>query len=235
MAADTTKGTAVRKRQQIESANRTMFIWVIAAAAIIGVAIVLSISLFDRLVFNQKIINKKNETVANLQSNNKIVDQLKQNARVLNTNESLFATPRPDDREPISVILDALPSQANSSALGASLQQKLLNENVSVESLTVEPIDGAESGTTNGSASDGVQEINFTFTVSASAGDTGLQALKTVLNKLEHSIRTINVQSLTIEQQNSKVSMSVKGVAYYLLEKQVKLDTKSISPKSKVE
>jgi hypothetical protein len=204
-----------------------MFIWVVVAAAVIGAALVLSLSLFERLSFNQKIIDEKSTTVNNLRDNNEVVDELKDNARVLNTDPSLAETPRPEGRQPISVILDALPSQANSSALGASLQQKLLNDNVSIESLTVEPIEGAEDG--EGELEDDeVQEITFDFTVSAGADQA--DALRAVLRKMERSIRTINVTALEIEQQNSKISLSVEGVAYFLPEKRVELEKERVRP-----
>ena len=134
-----TENTAVRKRQQIESTNKMMFMWVAGAAAIVGVALVLCISLFQRLTFNQRVISEKSQTVSNLQHNNEIVEDLRQNSRVLNTNSALLETPRPQGAEPISVVLDALPSQANSSALGASLQKKLLT-GVSIDSLPVESV-----------------------------------------------------------------------------------------------
>lgn len=214
-------GTAVRKRQQIESTNRTMFIWVAAAAALVGVAAVLCVSLSQRLMFNQEVISEKNQTVANLKHNNDIVEELRQNARVLNTDQSLLDTPRLEGSEPISVVLDALPSQANSSALGASLQKNLLR-GVSIESLVVDPA-AAEEGS-SGSSDNG--EITFTFSVSSKDPNR----IRQVLRNLELSIRTINVQSLTIEKRTTSYTLSVKGVAYYSSEAKVELDTKKVKP-----
>lgn len=213
-------GTAVRKRQQIESTNRTMFIWVAAAAALVGVAVVLCVSLSQRLMFNQEVISEKNQTVANLKHNNDIVEELRQNARVLNTNQSLLDTPRLEGAEPISVVLDALPSQANSSALGASLQKNLLR-GVTIESLVVDPAAAEE-----GSSSSDSGEISFTFSVSSRDPNR----IRQVLRSLELSIRTINVQSLTIEKRTASYTLSVKGVAYYSPEAKVELDTKKVKP-----
>ena len=229
------ENTAVRKRQQIESTNRTMFIWVAAAAAIVGVALVLCVSLTQRLVFNQKVIGEKIQTVSNLQHNNETVSDLRDNSRVLNTNSALLDTPRPTGAEPISVVLDALPSQANSSALGASLQKKLLT-GVSVDSLTVEPVadeqsgDGSTSSSSSSSSSNSSDstegQINFTFTVSSDNPDD----IKKVLRNLELSIRTIKVDYLTIEKRTSGYSLSVRGVAYYSPEVKVELGEKKVRP-----
>ena len=48
------KNVALRKRQQIENANRTMFTWVAAAAAVVGISIVISVSLFQTIDFQPK-------------------------------------------------------------------------------------------------------------------------------------------------------------------------------------
>lgn len=228
------KDVAIRKRQQIEKAGRTMFIWVATAAAVVGIAAVLAVSLFQRLVFNQKVINAKNETIAVLRDNNTVVNDLKDNVRVLNTNSALLNTDRSENSEPISVVLDALPSQPNSSALGASLQQKLLNvEGVVIESLTVDPIAGVEDNIDTGdtSVSDsetGDNEIRFQFTVSTKASK--VNALKEVLKRIESSIRAIDIYKLSVEQQNDSISLSVEGRAYFEPEVTVELQKESIKP-----
>jgi len=218
------EGTAVRKRQQIESTNRTMFIWVAVAAAIVGVALVLCVALFQRLTFNQKVINEKNQTVANLQHNNSIVEELRQNSRVLNTNSALLETPRPEGAEPISVVLDALPATANPSALGASLQKKLLS-GVTVDSLSIDPVVEGDSNS-NSSSSREPSEIGFSFTVSSDE-EKDIQA---VLRNLELSIRTITVESLAVEKRTRGYSLSVKGIAYYSPAVKVELDEKRVKP-----
>lgn len=223
-----TKGVAVRKRQQIEKAGKTMFIWVAAASVALGIAGVLTVSLVERLMYNQKVLDAKNTTVANLKYNNGIVDKLKDQVRVLNTDKNLLETPRPENSEPVSVILDALPSKANSSALGASLQQRILNDGVTIESLNVDSIGVDEDGQVL-QPTEGIQENNFTFTVSATSDQ--VESIQKVLNNLERSIRTFRVDSVVIEQQNSRVSLSVKGVAYYLPEKKVELIEKNVSAK----
>jgi len=216
---------ALRKRQQIENANKTMFIWVAIAAAIVGIAAVISVSLFGRIAFRQEVINEKNKTVSTLQKNNKVADDLKKQIRILNTNQALLDTPR-------SVILDALPSTANSSALGASLQQKLLNvDGVSIDTLVVDPISGVESNGENTVAlSNASNVITFRFTVSTAGGNEA--KMQEVLKNIERSIRVINLTSVSIEQQGGggKITMSVEGEAYFQPASTVKLKEKSIKP-----
>lgn len=212
------KDIAIRKRQQIAKANRMMFLWVAAVSAVVGVAAVASIFLFQKMTFNEKILDEKQKTASTLRANNDVVEALKRNIRVLNTNQALLDSKAQVDDKPLQVILDALPADANSSALGASLQEVLLkSDDVVIESLTVNPVSGLESlaeaaaaSTTTSSAGNA---INFSFAVSAPAGKP--DALRELLRRLERSIRAIDVQSLSVEMQGSKIILSAEAVAFY--------------------
>ncbi len=220
--AATDKNVAIRKRQQIENAGRTMFMWVAIAAALVGTAAVVGVSLFERMVFNQEILNEKNNTVRTLKDNNAIVDELKANVRVLNTNEALKETPRSADAEPVSVILDALPSSSNAEAFGASLQKKLLNvDGVSIETLSPLNVETeVEAGN--------VGEIAYEFTVTTSSQNVA--ALKTVLQNLEKSIRPIDLVKLSVDQQNNRVTLSGEVHTYFLPETKVELTEIEVEP-----
>lgn len=215
--------SAIRKRQQISNANRMMFVWVAAVSAVVGIAAVLGLFLFQRLVFNEKILSKKQQTLSTLVANNKAVDGLEENVRLLNTNQSLLDVRAKPDDTPLQVILDALPADANSSALGSSLQNVLLPaNNISIESLTVNPVDGESSG----SATDGVME--FSFSVSAPASE--INSLRELLKRLERSIRAINVTSQTIEMQGAKITLSVTAQAFYEPAKTIELKNETVKP-----
>ncbi len=221
---------ALRKRQQIQKAGKNMFLWVAGGAAILGVCGVLGSSLYERIVFNQKVISAKHKTIDTLKNNVKVADSLKKDIRVLNTNQALLDTPRLAGTEPLSVILDALPSKPNSSALGASLQQKLLTvSGVTVESLTVTPIAGIEDISDEGTAvesTDGENQINFQFTVSVASGQASL--LQGMLRNIERSIRTIDLTSVNIELQGSKVTLTAEGRAFYQPGTTVKLKDEEV-------
>jgi hypothetical protein len=210
---------ALRKRQQIAKANRMMFIWVAGASVIIGVAAVASLFLVQKLVFNEKVLFEKQKTVSILNNNNKKVDELKNNIRVLNTNQALLDSRAQPDDKPLQVILDALPSDANSSALGSSLQEVLLkSNNITIESLTVDPVVGVEaSDDATTSSSDSTAStgnvIGFSFSVSAPAGDAN--SLRELLLRLERSIRAIDITSMTVEMQGTKIVLTASANAYY--------------------
>ncbi|HJP81149.1 MAG TPA: hypothetical protein VJ841_02015 [Candidatus Saccharimonadales bacterium] len=227
--------TALRKRQQIAKANRTMFLWVAIASAIVGVALVAAIFLFQKALFNEKVLAEKDKTVSTLTKNNQVIGDLKDQIRVLNTNQALKDSMIAGEDQPVQAVLDALPSDANSSALGASLQEKFLNDGaLKVESLTVDPVVGVESQSSSNvqdastSATTSENQITFRFAVSTDSGNAS--ALKSLLQRLERSIRPIDLTSVTVETQGARLVMTVAGRSFYEPSKTVELKEKTVKP-----
>jgi len=213
------KVVALRKRTLIAKANKAMFLWVAVISILVGAAAVVAIFLTQMLFFNEKVLSEKNNTVTILKSNNASIDDLKKNIQVLDTNQALIDSKAKPEDQAIQVILDALPSDANSLALGASLQNKLLAgiNGLTLNSLQVDPVLGVESLENNTSVvnassdtSGSQNEIKFRFSVS---GDN--IALQQVLMNLKRSIRTIDIISLKIESQGITRTLSVEGRAFY--------------------
>jgi len=224
--------TAFRKRSQISKANRTMFLWIAGASALVGFAVVASVFLGQKLLFNEKVLLAKNTTVSTLTANNAAVEELQTQVRVLDTNESLMKARAKDTDQAVQVILDALPGDANSLALGASLQNKLLAgiPGLTIESLQVEPVSGVETlldtSVESGAATEeSVNQITFSFAVSGSQ-----DALRQALQNLERSIRTIDIVNLQIENQGTVQLLTVQARAFYEPTKNVVLYDKVVKP-----
>jgi len=216
---------AMRKRQQIASSSKAMFIWVAAASVVVGFALVIGWFLTQQIIFREKVITEKNKTVTILQNNNKAATGLIDNVRVLETNPALNATKTQPNERALQVVLDALPADANTLALGASLQNRLLGSvvNAKVESLSVTQVGDSTSTTASHGA---VQSIGFTAVVSSS----DINAIRDVQKKLESSIRTIDIDSLKIEKSDASVTMTLQGHAYYLPERDLTLTEKVVKP-----
>lgn len=211
------KDAALRKRTQIAKASRTMFLWVAIVSVVLGVALVASIFLVQKIIFNERVLAEKAKTVSTLEKNNVNIKKLEENIRALDTNADLSKVKVNSDDQAIQVILDALPSVANSNALGASIQTKLLAgiPGLTLVTLQVDPVLGVETTdpstqTTTVAAPSGQSEITFRFSVSGSE-----TALKAALTNLERSIRTINISSLRIESQGTSRLLTVQASAYY--------------------
>ncbi len=225
------KDTAIRKRTQIAAANRMMFIWVAAVSVIVGFALVGSIFLVQKLLFNERVLAKKNNTISTLATNNANVSELESQVRVLDTNQALIDSKAKPEDQAIQVILDALPSDANSLALGASLQNKLLTgvPGLTLQSLQVDPVVGVEQLSTSTSvvtasgAAVSDNQITFRFAVSGSQ-----DALKQVLDRLERSIRAIDITSLRIESQGTGQVLTVEARAFYEPSRVVQLKDKTV-------
>lgn len=231
------KSINARKRDRILNANRMMFLWVSGVSAVVGFAVVLSLFLGQRIVFGEKVLTEKNKTVATLEQNIDAVPQLKDNVRVLDTNQGLKDTRVKESDRPIQSVLDALPADANSTALGASLQSKLLSgiPGLSLDTIKVDPVVGVEteSGSSDivdasGADTSGENSISFSFTVSTSSSNP--DALREVLTRLEKSIRAIDIKSLSITTQSSRLIMTAAGHAYYEPARSIELKDKVIRP-----
>lgn len=212
---DDNQQQALRKRQQISSTNKAMFIWVAVAAGITSIAIVVAISLFQRLVYNEKVLDKKGDTASTLRQNNQNAEKLKEAVMVRNTDDLLRSLKADPEDEPLQVVLDALPSTVNSAALGASLQsRKLLSANgVTLESLIVDPVSGFESGSSGEGSSSGSNSITFQFQISTGSSNAG--KLKDTLDRLERSIRVMNIKEVSVEREGDRLKMTASGEAYY--------------------
>lgn len=211
---------ALRKRQQISGANRMMFMWVAIASALISFAAVVSFFMIQRLAYNQRVIGAQEKSINTIRANMTAADTLLKEVKVKNTSSMLTLLKANEADEPAQVILDALPSNPNSAAFGASLQEKFLNKpGVRIDAVSVTPIQGVEddgtAATDAGSAtgSTNYSKILFSYTVSVPTGRADL--LWEIIKDMERSIRAVNVTNLSIDNNSSEISMKVDGEAYY--------------------
>jgi len=211
------KNVTLRKRTQIAQANRVMFIWVACASVVFGITAVGAIFLTQMLLYNEKVIAEKSKTVKVLELDNKNIVELQSAIRVLDTKQSLMDARANTNDKPIQAILDALPSDANSLALGASLQNKLLViPGLNIITLQVDPVVGVESlsGASNSSMVQPTISNNFiSFRFSVDAADDA--TIRQVLQNLEKSIRTIYITGIKIESQDNSRTMNVEAQAFY--------------------
>jgi len=151
------------------------------------------------------------------------IDELKKNIRVLDTNTALNSIKSSSESNALQTILDALPDNANADALGASLKNKFIDTTtgVTIQNLTV-----AQSGSdSESSESTSENAISFTMEVSGPA-----EKLKELLTKLEASIRVIDLKTVEIQRNEDRLSLVVRGVAYYEPAQTIQLENKVVKP-----
>jgi hypothetical protein cdiviTM7_02679 len=223
------KDVAVRKRQQIDSSRKTMFVFVAGAAFLAGIALVISIFLIQQIVFHSKVIIEKQGTIFRLDKNLESVDELKKNVRVLETNSALNSVKANSENSALQTVLDALPDNPNADAFGASIKNKFVD---TVEGLTLDNLSvtspnsqGEESEDNNSESADSSNTLSFSLEVSGSA-----DKLRELLTKFERSIRVIELKSFEIHTSEDKLSLTIQGVAYYEPAQKIHLEKKVVKP-----
>lgn len=206
------KVTAIRKRQKIQDSNKAMFAWVAGMSAVVGLCLVLSWFLWEQITFKQEVINAKNQTVKVLKDNNQAIPELRDTLRVYETNSALNSVKANEDDKALQVILDALPAEGNSLALGASLQEKLADgiNGLNVETLSVEPAP-EEVSDVSGVADEGGSQVNFRLEVTSS----NVNSLRDLLQRFERSIRVIDIDNLQLDRSENNYTLTITAHAYY--------------------
>ncbi|MBH1980581.1 hypothetical protein I8H83_04935 [Candidatus Saccharibacteria bacterium] len=203
----------IRKRNLIAKTRKTVMFWVAGASCALGITVVIAFMLIQNIIFGGEVISKKKDTLQTIESNIKVVHELEASIRQLNTNEELKTVSLSTDSRPLQSILDALPADENRLALGASLQQKLFAgvPGLTVDSLSIDPAAGDSQVVAEEDSPDGVKELAFAASISGSA-----DSLKLALQRLEKSIRAVNVKEINAISSGTSVSLQISGSAYYL-------------------
>jgi hypothetical protein len=225
------KSQVTHKRQKIQESSRTMFMWVAGMAAVVGFCGVVAWFVFQQAAFKIKVVDQKNDTVKTLRDNNAAIPDLKDNIRVLETNTALNLAKANDEQNALQVVLDALPADANALALGGSLQEHLVKDvpNLTLETLTVQPTSSSltvSERNTRKKDKETANKINFRLTVSSPDAN----AIKTMLDRFERSIRVIDIDSLSLERSERLYTMTIEAHAYYEPAKVIELQEKVVKP-----
>lgn len=217
--------TGIKKRQQIANANKMIFVWVIIASVAISLCGVTVQFLFRQASFNQRVIGAKLETQGTLAKNLDNVPGLKKNVEELIADERLAKVKANETDSNLKVVLDALPTSDDKSALGASLQQVILPrsqvDTSDLTTITPEEVTDAAKAETSGSAP--VSRFSF-----SAAGD--YVRVQAMLVDMERTIRPMNIEAMTMQSVDNAIRVTVAGVTYYYPAQTVALGKKAIKP-----
>ena len=211
--------TGLKKRQQIEIAGRTMFLWVAAASVALSFCVATGQYLFTKWQYNNKIISAKYKAADTLKKNVDSAKQLKEDVDALVANEPLNSVKTKETDSYAKSILDALPGTFDPAALATSLQQAILTRaGVTVESINVPPeTDAAEAtGPTP-------QEMKFSVVVSGP-----FDRIKTMLADMERTIRPMKVSSVNVNGTDSNLRATVEVITYYQPSKAVTIKKEAV-------
>ena len=244
------KEVAFLKRNAINKANQTMFLVVAGAALIAGASVVGMIYLFRIYSFNIKVLTEQDKSISTITQNIENINDLKERLGSLETNESLNEKNLKSNADDggLRVIADALPDSENASGLGSALQKRIFSDGVTLDAFNIESSD-SNSLSTSASTSvssessnipEGVKDIQFTASISASFPNEGspediknkeaaaYNNIVNTLQKMEKSIRAINVTSFKFERSINKFTLTLSAKSYYYPKYVMTLDSTKV-------
>lgn len=217
--------TGIKKRQQIKSANKMVFAWIVAASLVVGICGVFAQFLIRQLMFNNKIYGALTETQTTLQTNIDAYDGLKSSVVKLLADSNLNALRNGENSNALQVIIDALPTEENRSSFATSMQTKVLGPaGVTISSFSVV---GSNTDAETQTAIDGTDALPYNFTFSISGNYSQIQQ---AIRNMERSIRPITIQSLDIQGTSEKMEASITATTYYQPAKDIQLKEEEIKP-----
>jgi Tfp pilus assembly protein PilO len=228
MAKKNTITTGLKKRQAIDKANKTMFIWVSAAAVALSVLIVAAQFMYGQFEFNNKVLSKEQKTESTLKTNIANAAKLKDALAPLNVGDGVVSSEK---------ILSALPVERNSSAFGAAIQNDVApRSSVQIQSLSFsdsETIAGNPevSATAPASSTDltTVSTVGNSQPVQASMVVNGSYAnITTFVGNLEKVIRPISVDSINLTGSGDSMTLNLQITTYYQPKKTVDVKTEVV-------
>ncbi|SRR6266496_569222 len=213
-------GVGLKKRQQIENAGRTMFLWVAIASVAVSICVVTAQFLFQRWTYNNHVLTAKYKAADTLKKNLTSAKQLQDAVNALVSDDNLASVKTSTDDPNTKSVLDALPSKFDATAFATSLQQAILSRSgVTIEGITVPSQDPNTSSTgttanTTTATDPTPQEMKFDVTVSGS-----YDKIRGMMFDLERTIRPIKMTAITLTGDDAAMSATISGVTYYQLSK----------------
>lgn len=220
------QGQVSLKRIGVDKTNSRIVVIMAVAAFLVVFFLVASYMLVTQMMYQNRIIGKKKEAVAQLEKNVKARDSLVTSYKgfVSAPQNLLGGDPNglgPKDGSNAKLILDALPSKYDFPALTASLEKMANDQGVKIESIT-----GTDDEVTQSSQSTvgTPQAVEMPFEI-AVTGD--YDHIKDMINAFELSIRPFQINTTKITGDQNNLTLTVNAKTYYQPEKtlNIKLET----------
>jgi hypothetical protein len=232
------------KRQQIESTNKQVMVWVAIAAAAVTICLVVAVNFVQRIIYQAKVNRALGETSSTLEKNVQTeIPKLISNVNALRDSdrnlERLLRNPERYSR--LQVIADALPLVTDQSdeilsainvSLAASLQSRILvPSRVSVEQIRVDTLASGRtrvSGETETALTPDIsraQSVLFTVVVSGQYAD-----IQNLVLDMERTIRPINIETIKVQGSDDWLQATITATTFYVFKTDYQLGKKEIEP-----
>ena len=210
------------KRIAMEKTNATLILIITASIFIVVFSLVASKTLYAQMKYQSRVIDKKETTLEQIETNKKEVVSLNRAYQEFSSEITNVIGGNPQgsgdrDGESARIILDALPSKYDYPALITSL-----NKLVQTGGFQVTAIAGADdelNQATNNSSS-APQPVEMAFSLEASIIPT--EGVK-FLQLFEKSIRPIVISKINIQGKDSAIDINIDAKTYFQPEKKLNI------------
>lgn len=203
------------KRLAISKAN-TQTVAVVAVSAFVTIfCLVASKAVWSQTQYQSRVTSAKQKAHAQLVTNIKSVDSLvtfyqafdKTSINVLGGNSSGSGD---NDGSNAKIILDALPSAYDFPALTSSLEKILADSHLNVSELT-----GTDDQLNQEGHTSSPNPIPVTMPFSFSVINANYTSVEQLIDKLQKSVRPIQIDSITLAGAANDMTVSIKAHTYY--------------------
>jgi hypothetical protein len=220
------------KQLMINKANAQMLIMIAVASVVVVFSLVASRALLSQRGYQASVIAKKETALkqlkVNVEASKKLVNSYTEfEARVKNVigGDTLGNGERDGDNA--KLVLDALPSQYDFPALGASLEKLLTSPTNKSDPVIIESISGKddEINQQNTASSPTPAPVDMPFEITVRGSYTAIQTLVTTLSQ---SIRPFQIQSIEFSGNDKDLKAKIAAKTFYQPEKSLKIKTQDI-------
>jgi hypothetical protein len=216
------------KRVSISKANAQMVIILAVASFVTIFCLVASKAVLSQNTYNARLIREKEKARDQLRDNLKAFDSLVSAYKEFDgASTNVIGGSRDgqgeNDGSNSKIILNALPSSYDFPALTSSLEKILVNQSFKVSGIT--GVDDQLNQQTNIISPKPVPvPMPFSFSVS----DATYDSVKQLITKLESSTRPIQMDSIVLTGDSSKMTLTVGAHTYYQPGKAVSITKKVV-------
>lgn len=215
------------KRNLIDKANTTIVAATAGACFIVVFSIVASSTLIGQLSYQQRVIGADKTALRQLKEDITAADTLGQSYQAFTSTSqnAIGGDPNgtgPQDGNNAKIVLDALPSKYDFPALASSLEKILTTQSVTIQSIggTDDALNAANQGS---SSSPQPQAMPFELTVSGN-----YDSMQKVVVAFEHSIRPIQIQTITLNGSADKLTMNITAQTFFQPAKNLNIRTEVV-------
>lgn len=219
--------TSLTKRSLISKANSTIVTAAAISAFVLIFSLVSSKALFSQMGYQNRVIDKKKQTVTQLKANLEARDSL------VNSYKSFVTRPQnmlggdpsgtgPQDGDNAKIVLDALPSVYDFPALATSLEKMITGQNLQISGITGTDQEVEQQTATTTAAT---QPVAMPFQIQVTGS---YDAVKNLVNLFNRSVRPFQTQTMSLGGNQNNMTLTLAAQTYYQPEKTFKINTEVV-------